>query len=375
MGISTATDTLPTDLRPTQPAAADRPASLMEVIDVIPADCYRRSTIRGLGLAARDLAVYGAAIAGLVIYNQWWQVLALWAAAAVAVSAMFVLGHDAAHEALFDNRRLNSWVAHVMFLPSLHIVAAWKLGHNHIHHRHTARQSMDFVWHPVTAAEYRDLNWLAKLRHRLEWSALGSGIYYGHRIWWAKMIRLRPPDRMAAEIKRDRRFLGAWAIAATAIAALAGGLADGNLDGALWMVVKVLVVPFMLFGWIIGWTVYVHHIGVNMPWTRRRDWNKVDAQLTKTSVLRAPRAVNVFFHHIFVHVPHHVDPRIPCYRLVEATAAIEAAFPNLIIDEKLRLRRYVSTTLRCKLFDFESGCWLTYRAARRALALAPAANG
>lgn len=357
--------TLVTERQPGAAVANPLPASLMKVIEIIPEDCYERPVARGLWLAARDLIFYGIAVAGLIAFNSWWAVIGFWALAAMAVSGMFVVGHDAAHEALFDSKRLNSWVAHVMFLPSLHIVAAWKLGHNHIHHRHTARQNMDFVWHPVTVEEYQAMGRFARLRHRLEWSAAGAGVYYGHRIWWAKMIRLTPPDRLAGEIKRDKRFLYACAFVMLALAAIAGGALQGNVDGAIWMMIKVVVVPFMLFGWIIGWTVYVHHINENMPWTRRKEWTKVEAQLTKTSVLRAPRGFDLFFHHIFVHVPHHVDPRIPCHKLEKATNAIEAAFPHLVHDEKLRFRSYVKTTLRCKLFDFDNGVWLTYKTARQ----------
>ena len=119
-----------------------------------------------------------------------------------------------------------------------------------------------------------------------------------------------------------------------------------------------------MFCWFIGFTVYVHHINVRMLWARRRDWNKVDAQLLATSVLRVRKPFGVFFHSIYTHVPHHVDVRIPCYHLDEAQAAIEAAYPHLVLDEPLRARSYLATTKACKLFDFDTSRWLTYRAAR-----------
>jgi omega-6 fatty acid desaturase (delta-12 desaturase) len=92
-----------------------------------------------------------------------------------------------------------------------------------------------------------------------------------------------------------------------------------------------------------------------------------------TTVLRVPRGVNFFLHWIMVHVPHHVDMRIPMYRLEEAATAIEEAFPGTVIDKKLRLRDYFSQTRACKLYDFDEGTWLTYRDARRRAAAQPAA--
>jgi omega-6 fatty acid desaturase (delta-12 desaturase) len=74
--------------------------------------------------------------------------------------------------------------------------------------------------------------------------------------------------------------------------------------------------------------------------------------------------MDVFFHWIFLHTPHHVDMRIPCYHLSEAAGAIRDAFPDRTIDRKLRIREFVEGTRTCKLYDFEEGTWLSYRAAR-----------
>lgn len=349
------------------PVSMGRPSSLLEIIAALPERCFRRSTGRAMLLVTWDLVFYGAVLTALALTNTWWLLVPLWLLAGLAVSGLFVLAHDAAHEALFPNRRMNDIMGRLLMLPSLHLCGAWKLGHNHIHHRHTARQGMDFVWHPVTPEEYAARGVLGRLRHRLEWSALGHGHYYLTTIWWAKMIRLtNPPERFARQIRQDRWLVGGFAVAASVGFGAAGGLFSGHLLGAAWMVVKLLVVPFLLFCFSIGWTVYVHHIGPDVPWAKRREWDKVRAQLETTTVLRLPVVLRPFFHSIFIHTPHHVDTRIPCYRLIEAAAAIKRHWPTLVIDEKLTLRRWLRSTSRCKLFDFETGRWHTYRSARAA---------
>jgi omega-6 fatty acid desaturase (delta-12 desaturase) len=78
-----------------------------------------------------------------------------------------------------------------------------------------------------------------------------------------------------------------------------------------------------------------------------------------------PWGLNLFLHWIMVHIPHHVDVRIPMYRLELAADAIKAAFPDTVHDERLRFRDFVANTRACKLYDFEAGRWLTYDAARR----------
>jgi omega-6 fatty acid desaturase (delta-12 desaturase) len=69
-------------------------------------------------------------------------------------------------------------------------------------------------------------------------------------------------------------------------------------------------------------------------------------------------------HNIFIHVPHHVDVRIPFHQLPSAAAAIADAYPNTVRSSRLSLREYVRATGACKLYDFDAGHWLSYAAAR-----------
>src|SRR5450759_2642632 len=169
--------------------------SLLPVLRVIPARCYERSTAKGLAYVARAVVIYLAALTLLALTNTWWLLLPLWVLAGLAVAGLFVLGHDAAHGALFDSKRLNRTVARVLMLPSLHVYEAWVLGHNRIHHGHTLRQGMDSVWHPVTVDEYRAFSWWKRLRHRAEWSWLGSGLYYAREVWGKQTMLFQPTER------------------------------------------------------------------------------------------------------------------------------------------------------------------------------------
>ncbi len=341
--------------RPPAPAR-----SLNEVRAAIPDACYERPLGRGLALVFRDVLGYGITLTALALADTWWLELPLIVLAALWVAALFVLAHDAAHHALFESRRLNRVVARLAMLPSLHLLDAWDLGHNRLHHGHTVRLGMDFVWHPLTPEQYAALGRFGRLRHRLEWSCLGAGAYYGREVWWNKMVAFRPPAKWAAAFRRDRMFVGAFALVMTALAVAIGLAQGGGAVGAIWMVMKLVVLPFALFIQIIGWTVYVHHVDPALRWYTKADWTPFRAQMESTTVLRFPRLVNLWFHHIFVHVPHHVDPRIPCHQLPAAAAAIEAAFPGTVVDERFRLRRYFAATRACKLYDVGAGTWRRY---------------
>jgi omega-6 fatty acid desaturase (delta-12 desaturase) len=325
-----------------------RDQTLAEVIRIIPEACYRNPAWKGLAYLARDLAAYAVVLLALFRTDAWWLLIPLWALSALLVSGLFILGHDAAQ---------------------LHVYEAWVLGHNRLHHGHTVREQMDFVWHPLSPEQYAALSPLAKLRHRLEWSFVGAGLYYLRDVWWNKMMRLTPPAKQAKAIHRDWWIVVGFAAVATLALLALGWARYGTFGGALWMWLKLLIVPWLLFNWVIGWTVYVHHIDQRIPWHRRREWTKFKGQMEGTTILRVPPALDFFFHRIFLHVPHHVDMRIPFYGLPTAARAILEHFPDVVAERPLHFRDYLEAVRSCKLFDFERGVWLTYAQARGASAL------
>jgi omega-6 fatty acid desaturase (delta-12 desaturase) len=337
-----------------------REFSLNDVRAVIPESCYGRSTGRAataIGIAA---ALYALPLAALAATDRWWVLLICWPLAGLGVAGLFVLGHDASHGVLVTSPRLNRLLARLLMGPSLHAEAAWDLGHNRIHHGYTARQGFDFVWHPTTGAEYQAMNGPCRVRHRLEWSMLGAGAYYLRSVWWDKMWHFSPPGKRQSTIRRDKVTLASAALAIVVAVATPTMLGGRWLD-AMWLIVKLFVVPFLIFIQIIGWTVYVHHIAPDIRWRNRREWTQYKGQMESTTVIRIPALVNrLWFHNIFVHVPHHVDTRIRFDHLPRAAAAIAAAHKDAVRSTRMSIRGYLRTTRACKLYDFETGQWSTY---------------
>jgi omega-6 fatty acid desaturase (delta-12 desaturase) len=340
-----------------------RTHSLNEVRAAIPEACYVRSARRASWTLAQATLLYAAPVVGLALDDRWWALIGLWLLAGLGVAGLFVIGHDASHGALLSAPRANRLLAQACMLPSCHVEAAWDLGHNRIHHGYTTRQGFDFVWHPLTVHEYRELGALARLRHRLEWSCLGSGAYFARVVWWQKMWRFSAPGKRHRAIVKDKITVTTILVAVFAATVVLGWLGGGWI-GALWVPFKVLVVPFLLFLQIIGWTVYVHHVAPEIRWWSRREWTQYNGQMESTTILRTPWLVNrLWLHNIFVHVPHHVDVRIPFHQLPRAAAAIAEAYPRTVRTSRLSVREYVRATGACKLYDFDAGEWLPYSAA------------
>ena len=339
--------------------------SLKPVLDVIPTEAYDNPTWKGLAYFGRDLVMYGLIVTGLILVNNPFAVIALWVLSAMVISGLFIVAHDAAHGALFSSKRLNRVIGTIAMLPSWHVYEGWTLGHNRIHHGYTVREGFDFVWHPYTPEQYEAMSTLGRLRHRFEWSWFGAGAYYLREVWLHKMIVGAPPARWAKSIRRDRIIVWSFVAAASLALGALSWASYGSVIGVLWMILKVLVIPFLGFNFVIASFVHVHHIQPNIRWWKRREWTKWHGQMEGTTVLRARFGLNFFFHWIMVHVPHHVDMRIPMYNLELATDAMKKAFPGTIHDEPLRFMDFVRNTRVCRLYDFDEARWYTYRQAAK----------
>jgi omega-6 fatty acid desaturase (delta-12 desaturase) len=325
-----------------------------------PDECYRNPTWRGLAWLARDLAIYALVLAAIAATDHPLLLALLWPISALAISGLFILGHDAAHGALFTSERMNGVVGRLAMLPALHVYEAWRFGHNRVHHGHTLRRGRDFVWEPLDPESFRARSRARRLWHRVAWSWAGAGLYYLYEIWWKRMIRFTPPTRLAAAIGRDRALVAVWAALQSGIALGFGFYVYGSGAGALWSWFELVAVPFVLWNHCIGAIVHVHHIAPEIPWRDRGGSSGPREQIESTTLLAAPRWLNAFLHNIFVHAPHHIDVRIPFWNLPAAARALRASGEAPLRERPLRLRDYLAATRTCKLFDYERGVWVDY---------------
>lgn len=74
--------------------------------------------------------------------------------------------------------------------------------------------------------------------------------------------------------------------------------------------------PVVIVGGSVGvWMFYVQHQYEDTYWRHRADWSYVDAALYGSSYYRLPKIFQWFTANIGLHHIHHLDSRIPNYRL------------------------------------------------------------
>lgn len=321
----------------------------------------RQRTTLAVALLAVDWGLFLAALMGVVLLPAWWLKLPLALAAGFIIGRLFIIGHDACHQSYTPHRRLNRWLGRIAFLPSLTPYSLWEVGHNVVHHGYTNLKGKDFVWQPLTPAEYAALSPARRVLERVYRSGWAPGLYYFIEMWWLRMFfpsKRHMPTRRGIFIADSLLALTAGIVwnALLVWAAHATGQSAWALVG--WG----FVIPFVFWNFMIGFVVYVHHTHTEVRWHEEKSaWSASDPFVSTTVHLTFPMKIGSLLHHIMEHTAHHVDMSIPLYKLKEAQAILEQALPGRIIVQRFSWRWYAQTARRCKLYDVDTHAWMDFR--------------
>ena len=320
-----------------------------------------RSTWRALVLLAVDYLLLAALLAGVVIFDSVWAMLACGLAAGFVIGRLFVVGHDGCHQSLTPHRKLNKWLGRIAFLPSLTAYSLWDVGHNVVHHGFTNLKGVDFVWAPLTRDEYQALSPLGRMMQRIYRSGWGPGMYYMVEIWWKKMMFPRK-----SVMGNANRAIFTWdcllvtGFAAVWIAVLTAAALYTDQSVALLLLLGFAVPMFFWFN-MMGFVIYGHHTHVKVSWHNDRAvWMRAQPFVSTTVHLTFPVQIGSMLHHIMEHTAHHVDMSIPLYKLKAAQAKLEELLPGRIVVQPFSWRWYFDTARACKLYDFSRNCWTDF---------------
>jgi len=282
-------------------------------------------------------------------------------AAGFIIGAIFTLGHDACHQALTTHPRLNIWLARIAFVPSAHAVSLWILGHNQIHHGFTNLKGRDYVWEPMSPGEYAAAGAGRRVFYRLCRGPIGGLPYYLVEMWWKKnFIPIAPEARRRW---RHHLFDSAFAVLSQVVV-VAGVISLGRgLDPAKSILSTVSLgwlLPFIVWNWLMGVIIYVHHTHPAVPWFNdRKKWRAAQVKTRGTVHVRLPQPLHILSNNIMEHNAHHLDPSIPFYHLATAQAQVRRLVEGIVFLQ-LGLGSYLDIVRQCKLFDFDRGCWIRF---------------
>lgn len=318
------------------------------------------SASAGLWQIANSLLPLIALVTALhyvIATDAWWTVplyLALVVLAAGFVVRIFIVQHDCGHGSFFESRRANDLVGLLCGIVTFTPYSNWARQHagHHAHWNNLDRRAsgVDIYSTCVTVAEYRAMSRPARLRLRLVRSPI---VYLGLIPPLVFLVLYRLPFDTPRAWRRERRSVH-LNNALLLIAFVAMGIPLG-----FWNVLLVHL-PIMAIAAIVGVFLFsVQHRFEEALWARGDAWRAVDAALKGSSFLRLGPVLRWFTGNIGYHHIHHLNARIPNYRLAAAHDSIPAAqqVPALSLGEAFRNYRHA-------LWDEDAGRMVSFAAAR-----------
>jgi omega-6 fatty acid desaturase (delta-12 desaturase) len=312
---------------------------------------------RAITILCFDLLVFLAAAGAVVVAESMiWKSIA-GVLMGLQIARLFIIGHDACHQCFVSNRDWNRRIGWLAFLPSLTTYSLWEAGHNLGHHVFTNLRGRDYVWTPLSKAEYDAMSPARRLMERFYRSGFGYGAYYLVELWWKKLFfpsELEMPGRKPVH-RRDSLIVAAFALAW--ISGLAG-LAVVTKQSILLLIGMGFVWPLIVWSLLMGAVIYFHHTHPDLRWYEDPIQWEADRDGVSTTVhVTLPGRLGWLLNNIMTHPAHHLDVRIPFYRIEAAQRALSDA---PVLEQPLTLRYMVDTTRRCKLYDYDDQRWMDF---------------
>lgn len=275
--------------------------------------CFRTPSLMiGLGQVANSflpcLALFVLMYASLEL--SYWVTLALSVPTAAFIVRIFIIQHDCGHGSFFRSRTANHGVGMVCSLFTLAPYSMWRRQHaghhahwNNLDHR---MSGIDIYSTCLTVDEYRALpGW-----RRILWRAMLHPVV---------LLLLLPPLVFLVIFRLPFDAPRSWTRERRAV--LATNLALFCLFAALgfglgFRTVLLVHLPTSIIASLIGvWLFSLQHRFEGSRWTRGDEWTPVMASLQGSSHLHLPRILQWFTGNIGFHHVHHLDPKVPNYRL------------------------------------------------------------
>ena len=272
---------------------------------------------------------------------SYWISLALAPLAVGFLVRIFIIQHDCGHRAFFRTQLANNILGFACSILTLTPFTAWRrqhAAHHGIWNDLDRRQSgADIYSSCLTVAEYQALNPRQRFWYRVTRHPLVANILLPPLVF---LVLYRFPFDMPKSWRPERRV-----VHLTTLTVLAGLAALGLLLG--YAHVAAVQLSVMALAAILGvWLFSVQHRGANTLWAHHDRWDATTAALQSSNFLRLPRILQWFTGNIGFHHVHHLNARIPNYRLQECHEAIPAlqSVPPMSLRDGL-------TALRMALWD------------------------
>lgn len=256
---------------------------------------------------------------------SYWLTLFLAVPTAGFLMRLFMIQHDCGHGSFFRSRKVREILGFWIGVLTLTPYAYWRKTHAY-HHAHSGdldRRGFGDI-ETLTVKEYLDLPAHRQLAYRIYRHPL---VLFGFGALFHFVVIHRYPWTTPKAWTRAWRSV--W-LTNLALAGIVTAMAlTVGLRSFLLVHIPVTVVTCSLGVWLF----YVQHQFEDTYWHRHEDWDYFDAALEGSSLLVLPKPLQWITANIGIHHVHHLNARIPNYRLQEAMDEV----PELQSPTRIRI--------------------------------------
>jgi len=282
------------------------------------------------------IAVFGALVVVLCCDIPWLIRLPFSILAGLMIVRFFVLYHDHQHGAILKGSKLADVVMMAFGLATLNPPSVWKRSHDHHHGNNCKNFGPNVGSFPlVTIEAYEAASGWQRFRYAAARHPLTIALGYITIFFFGMCV--------GPLVANPKRHFDAG-LSIVCHTGLLLWLATGNTEN-MWL---AGIIPCAISSAVGAYLFFAQH---NFPGARMRpgrEWDYVFAALHSSSYIRMGRLMCWFTGNIGYHHVHHLNPKIPFYRLPEAMAAIK----ELQAPVMTSLRPHdIVACLRLKLWD------------------------
>lgn len=348
-------------VRPAEPKPAGEAARRWRAS--LPGELRERSLLRGATLFSVAAVGYVLSMVGAVWLPNFLGRTIAFILAPMFIGALFVIGHDAAHNSLTPYGWLNRLAGRLALLPAWHPYTSWAYSHNTLHHGGTNLRGKHPDLVPMTREEFARLPPWRRRLERVYRSPLGAGLSYliGFYLGYILFPRgaRRPPQRR--QFQWDRLFVLAFfalqILGMYLLARVTSGLFLPPLGYAFFDV----IVPWLFWVQFMGFVTFIQHTHPRLAWyDDPKEWTFYHVQLKSSTHVVFPYPIERLLNNIMDHAAHHIDPAIPLYHLPESQRLLEQTCAEHAAVIRWSPWQYLELCRACKLYDFERHCWTDF---------------
>jgi omega-6 fatty acid desaturase (delta-12 desaturase) len=252
-----------------------------------------------------------AALVGAGMAPWWPARLVLSILGALLMVRAFITYHDYMHGAILRKSRAAWWLFHIYAMFALAPPRSWNKSHNYHHGNVGKIHTASIGAFPVMNTDmWRNSTTLERLSYRLQRHPLV--VLFGYITIFAINICLLPFLRHPVKHWDSGLSL----------------LAHGGMIAVLWVfggfdvVLFVVLLPMTIASALGSYLFFAQHSFKRMHIITPEAWTFYRAALESSSYMRLNKILQWFTGNIGYHHIHHLNLRIPFYRLPEAMAAI-----------------------------------------------------